>query len=138
MNILRLEVGDIVSIERENEPGNVQVCTVMEPDGNTMKFLVHDHDAPTPGRKQLLDYMKKNNITQVILAEILGIDRSTLSRYITGKIKSIPTKYFHKLGIQSVCTEMQYRVFMDKLFDIAQMLNTVTSQIDSMISGKED
>ena len=133
---LNLRVGEIVSVEQEDSPGEFTRCLVSKatPDGS-YKFVLQDKYSNILGPEQLKDYMYHNNINQAVLATVLGIADSTMHRYLKGS-RAIPAWCFDRLGITLPITELEKAQIDDKRARITAHLVELVNQLVKL-DGKE-
>ena len=133
---LNLRVGEIVSVEQEDSPGEFTRCLVSKvaPDGSH-KFVLQDKYSNILGPEQLKDYMYRNDVNQSVLATVLGIADSTMHRYLKGS-RTIPAWCFDKLGITLPSTEMGRARDEDKRARITAHLVELVNQLVKL-DGKE-
>lgn len=130
---LKLKENEVISIEREGEPGKFYRCLVMFVDSNDRpKLIVQDKYEAGLNRHHLNEYMRDNNLTQSMLAALLHVSRATMCRYLAGTRK-IPLCHFKLLGIELIGSELQTQAHMENLHKIALVARELAKKLDLMI-----
>jgi DNA-binding XRE family transcriptional regulator len=127
---LQLKCNEIVSIERESEPGIYYRC-INTPSGGLM---VQDRYEPRTGVCSLKRYMKDNELTQTMVAEALGVCRATIGRYLSGE-RSIPEKHLKLLGVSVLDSELTKQKHINDLYGVAAKAKMLSDMLDKIIGG---
>lgn len=121
---------EIISLEREDEPGKFYRCLVdfVDTHGRPQLILQDKYEVGLSS-KHLKEYMYDNCITQGMLADMLNVSRTTVSRYLHGSRK-IPTEHFKRLGVELVGSELQTQSYMEKVHDMIAGIRTLNKKAD--------
>ena len=127
-----LKVGSFVSIECEDEPGTFTRALVKVANSEGyLKLIYQDRYHAGLSARELREYMCDNGLNQIMLADALGISRTTVNRYLTGKRK-IPSKVFCKLGIVYGGSQLQTQSHMEKLTQAVSAFESALKQLQQL------
>jgi len=133
---LAVQKGEIVSIEIDSKPGVIHQCMVSDVDSEgRFSIVVQDSYSMYMSTYQLLDYMSQHDITQTMLAEILGVSKSTVSRLLKSN-RRLPVEYVTKLGINTQVTNLQQMQLEYQLADLAALLTSALEKVKSLQGEK--
>jgi hypothetical protein len=129
----RLKKDTFITVESDDQPGVLRKYLVYDvrPD-NYVKLIYQDDVESTPDRQQLVDYMKENSITPLILASILGRSRATVYRYMSGA-REIPAEVFRRLGLPQhthMKTEQIIEQLRIELSGLRDRLDSIVKKFD--------
>ena len=127
----KLTKNSIITVESNTRPGIIQKYLVEDVlSERQVKLIYQDEFQITPySLTQLIQYMHENQLTQQILAELLDVSKSSVSRYLTGK-REIPEWVFKRLGIHPMSTITQNDEQNEQLL---QQIVNIQEQLDKII-----
>lgn len=128
IDILQLDPNEMISIERESEPGVYYRCMIT----HDHRLMIQDRYVHASSANSLRSYMKSNGLTQTMMADIMGVSRATINRYLNGD-RPVPDKYFHMLGISVLNSELGRQEHLDRLYSVAAKAKAVSEQLDDIV-----